>query len=273
MQVPCRSLITLLLLAMPISAAAQLRQDTTATTQQPSTVTSSGSTVDANRWLASGFVGSNFGNNANPASMDVGATFTYLRNNRYGAEVNVGITPDFQLQNNFFSYGNKPMVNSYMANAIWTRPLGGEKQIQPYISGGIGAISLRTQLANVTTTFDEMKTRFGGTIGGGAMVFLGPWGFKAGLEYYRATGSYSTAYAAPPSGSSTSPSASPGSPTPSPTPSPNPGPYIRGMNPARAATAPVVVNGLDAATAASLTDSALSGLHYWRGNAGVVLRW
>jgi hypothetical protein len=42
----------------------------------------------------------------------------------------------------------------------------------------------------------------------------------------------------------------------------------------RATTAlPVVINGLDSATAGMLTDSALSGLHYWRGNAGFIVRW
>lgn len=273
MHTRCPQLITLLLLLTPVSIAAQESPDAT-TTNQPSPVTSRNNTAgaDNSQWLASGFVGSNFANNANPASTDFGGTLAYLRDNRYGAEVNVGITPNFQLQNNFFGYGNTPQVNSYMVDAIWARPLGSQKQVvQPYLSGGIGAISLRTSLANSTTTFNEMKTRFGGNIGGGAMVMLGPWGFKAGLEYYRATGAYNTAYVAPTS--STTSSSSSGSPSPgSPSPSPAPGPYV---SPAMSATTalPVVINGLDSATAGMLTDSALSGLHYWRGNAGFIVRW
>jgi hypothetical protein len=281
MHTRCPQLITLLLLLTPFSAAAQESRDATAPTNQPSTVTgrNNSSAADIGGWLASGFVGSNFGNNANPASMDFGGTLTYLRHNRYGAEVNVGITPDFQLQNNFFGYGNRPQVNSYMINAIWARPLGSSNQVvQPYISGGIGAISLRTELANSTTTFNEMKTRFGANIGGGAIMMLGPLGFRAGLEYYRATGAYNTAYVAPTASSTSSssppaPNPSPNpSPSPSPNPSPTPGPYV---SPAMSSTPaqPVVINGLDAATAGTLTGSALSGLHYWRGNAGLVVRW
>src|ERR1700757_3963985 len=100
MHTRCPQLITLLLLLTPFSAAAQESRDATATTKQPSTVTgrNNSSAADLGPWLASGFVGSNFGNNANPVSMDFGGTLTYLRHNRYGAEVNVGITPDFQLQ-------------------------------------------------------------------------------------------------------------------------------------------------------------------------------
>jgi len=38
-----------------------------------------------NVWLASGFVGSNFGNNADPASTNVGGSFRCLWKNKVGA--------------------------------------------------------------------------------------------------------------------------------------------------------------------------------------------
>ena len=241
--------------------AAALAQDAPA----PPQTTSSGSytNAEANRWLASGFVGSNFANNAQPASMNFGGSVAYLWKNTYGAEFDMGFTPSFQLQNNFFGTGVKPDVTSYMANAIWAKPIGEEGRFQPFISGGVGAISLRSGLGAATSTLSADDTRFGGNVGGGVMGFSGNWGFKADVRYLRATGTYTTGVDM----TATNPT--------QPTPSPAPGPYgispagssTSATPPAAASTPPV------AAETSSAAASALAGLHFWRANVGLAFQW
>ncbi len=242
------------------SCAGALAQD--APTPSPMRTADTSANGDENHWLASGFVGSNFANNAQPASMNFGASLAYLWKDMYGAEFDTGFTPSFQLQNNFFGTGLKPDVNSYMANAIWAKRIGNEGRFQPFVSGGVGAISLRSGLAASTTTIGPDDTRFGGDVGGGLMAFAGNWGFKADVRYLRATGTYNTgAYTAP---------ANPAQPSPTPT-----GPY--GIAPAGAGTTSVTPPASGAtppnAAATSLAGAALSGLHFWRANVGLALRW
>src|SRR5260370_7540586 len=61
-------------------------------------------------WIGSGFVGSNFGNNAQPSSMAFGGALAYLFGDRWGAEFDAGITPDFHLQNTPFGPPLTPPV-------------------------------------------------------------------------------------------------------------------------------------------------------------------
>jgi hypothetical protein len=265
-------------LMLPIGAAAQtstVRDEATAPVlkqntagQTTATTTTSVNTHDAdNEWLASGFAGSNFANNAEPASTAFGGSIGYLWNSRWGAEFDAGFTPNFDLQSNFFGLGITPTVNSYMVNAVAVRPFGADRKWQPFIAGGVGAISLRSGLSSdSTSTFGNPDaTRFGGDIGGGLMGFLGNWGFKADLQYFRAAGSYQTSagqfatIAGTTTGTTASGSTTPGTGT-SPTPAPV-GPYV-GMD-----------IGGTTSSSSSLADTVLSGLHFWRANIGVALRW
>lgn len=222
-----------------------------------------GSAGNDTSWIASGFVGSNFANNAQPASMNFGGSLAYLWKNSYGAEFDTGFTPSFQLQSNFFGLGVKPDVQSYMANAIWSKALGADQRVQPFVSGGAGAIVLRSGLGSsaIGIGASPNDTRFGGDIGGGVMAFAGNWGFKADVRYLRASGSYNTSL----------PAATPTGTTPSPTPAP--GPYsVPGGTGSTAATASTPAATMPPAPT-SLAGAVLSGLHFWRANIGVALRW
>lgn len=269
-------------LAIPIRAAAQdeharppatqVTDDgsrATASRQYPSSPSSTAGEA-SNQWIASGFVGSNFANNAKPASTNVGGSLAYLWNKQWGAELDLGFTPKFQLQNNFFGLGVQPQVNSYMANAIWAKAFGSEGQWRPFISGGAGALSLRSGITNVpalTESFDPNDTRFGGNIGGGFMGFSGNWGFKADVRYYRASGTYNA-----PTPSS-NPSPTPGNPSPSPSPSPGPYGLTTGILTGTNATAPMPVTMGTTPDIQSPASAALTGLHFWRANVGVAFRW
>jgi len=198
----------------------------------------------AGHWLASGFVGSNFGSNAQPASTAFGASLGYLFRDRVGAEFDAGVTPDFHLQGNAsaaFGADGAPRINSYMANGVWAVPFEGSVDWRPFVSAGVGAMSLRSGLAATTANaFDPDDSRFGADVGGGIMAFSGSWGFKADVRYFRAAGSYNAGLTA----------SAPVSTIPT------------------TMTAPLPVSSGNAQA-----DTALSGLHFWRANVGLAIRW
>ncbi len=268
-----------LLVALPIAAAAQTTGALTTSTPPSS---------EAQPWYASGFLGSNFANNADPASLSYGGSVGYLWKNKFGAEADLGFSPSFQLQNNFFGLGVKPTVNTYMANAVGAIPVGSEGRFRPFISGGIGGISLRsgisgTDAANaIGATFgvdpaiyssSANETRFGGNIGGGLMGFAGHWGFKADIRYFRATGSYNTGSSSA-SNNNTNPN---GTPTPT---GPLPPGYFGPMGGRVTGTptgttldtAPTDMSNITPGSI-SVAGAALSGLHFWRANVGVAVRF
>ena len=265
--------IAIVSIAIPIAAEAQ------STPAQPSTVAATTTTTTPspeNQWIASGFAGSNFANNADPSSPAFGGSIGYLWQGKWGGEFDASFTPDFGLQSNFFGLGIKPMVNTYMANAVAAMPFGLDRRWQPFIAGGIGAISLRSGMSAsdvgsaIDSTFNPDATRFGGDIGGSVMGFLGNWGFKADLQYFRTTGQYQTSASQPvvtTGGTTVSGTTTPGTTTPGTT---TPG---TGGNPPT--TGPYVAR--DTTTSSSspsgLSDAVLSGLHFWRANIGVALRW
>jgi hypothetical protein len=283
--------IAALLFGLPIGAAAQADQGasttTTAVQTQTTTTTTSLITQDPeSHWMASGFVGSNFAMNADPASTEFGGSVGYLWKSRFGAEFDTGFTPNFELQNNFLGLGVTPMINSYMANAIGALPLGPDAQWLPFISIGAGAISLRSDVTEPISgdVFETNATRFGGNVGAGLMGFLGNWGFKADVRYLRASGQYSNASltgATPPSGPTpgTAPAPTPGA-GPAPTPAPGaPAPTPGGPTPFPYSTTSAIAGPMTSATveddprATAFANNVLSGLAFWRANFGVALRW
>jgi len=152
-------------------------------------------------WIASGFLGSDFGSQSNGSSMTVGGSAGYLWNNWVGGEFLAGFSPDFQLQpsapNAFLLSGNNPAVNTYMFNAIGAVPLGPDANWQPFVSFGFGTIQLRTGLNNIstsvgtgstttTTAFNSNESRAGGNFGFGLMGFAGNWGVRGDVRYFRA---------------------------------------------------------------------------------------
>ena len=160
-------LLTVVALSAGLPATLAAQTDQVSTTTATSNQAQSTPSALPDQWIASGFVGSNFANNANPSSTEFGGTIGYLRKSRFGAEFDAGVTPNFQLQNNFFGLGITPMINTYMANAIGAMSLGPDAKWQPFISGGVGAISLRSTLAS--NQLDYNATRFGGDIGAGVL--------------------------------------------------------------------------------------------------------
>lgn len=141
-------------------------------------------------WLASAFVGSNFGQDADEANVDFGGTIGYLWRGVLGAEFQANLSPDFKLEGtrSALLFGDEPWINTYMANAIGAVPLGADGQWRPYVSGGIGAMTLRSDTivtGGERNEFEPDDTRLGGNLGGGVMGFLANVGVRGDVRYFR----------------------------------------------------------------------------------------
>jgi len=192
-------------------------------------------------WLATGFVGSSFSAGGDLAiqtnTSDGGVTFggQIARTWGYvGAEFIADFAPTFKTTSLLLS--DDPTVNSYMLNVIAKAPLGAEGRFQPYVSGGLGAISMRTStftLAGTTVvpgntvtlnTVNDTQSKFGSDIGGGFFAFANRWGIRGDIRYYR-TSTFDQAK---------------------------------------------LTNGT---VASDFTQALLSGLTFWRANLGIAYRW
>jgi hypothetical protein len=154
-------------------------------------------------WLASGFVGSNFGSSNTDffsadrsRSFDWGGQIGYLWRGVVGGEFLANFTPSFGVDTTGVILDN-PHVNSYMANAVGALPLGAQGQFQPYISGGFGAIQMRFAngivgsglingvVADLSTSSIN-QTAGGYNVGGGIMAFAGKVGVRGDARYFHA---------------------------------------------------------------------------------------
>lgn len=246
--------VAVLSVGVPVALSAQTTTGTTTSTQTTTTSTSSGgfgSYGGSSRWIASGFIGSNFNNNsdslfgattsanttASANSVDFGGQVGYLWHNIVGAEFLAGFTPNFQMNNAFVPSGATPWVNTYMINAIGAAPLGADGRFQPFISGGVGMVTMRglngssdvTNASGVSDTastignnlFNPDESRAGGNIGGGIMAYAGSIGVRGDVRYFRA----------------------------------------------------FTTNNDLTATVSSGSSDILPGLNFWRANIGVAFRW
>src|SRR5215475_6984214 len=205
-------------------------------------------------WMVTGFLGSSFATSfssiqtataaANiPVGVDTadggltaGFQVGYLR--RYvGGEFIGDFAPNFRMSSLLLA--KNPTVNSWMFNAIGAVPIGSNDQFQPYASGGIGGITMRSQtfadsaipiitvdgtLATQQNTINTTRTAFAWDLGGGFFAYANQWGIRADARWYKAQ-TFST-------------------------------------------------NNLNNGTVQSdFTQALLSGLSYWRANLGVSFRW
>ena len=114
----------------------------------------------------------------------------------FGAEALADFAPTYKANTTFLS--EHPEVNTYMANAngIWSTRI--QHWVQPYGSGGIGAVQMHTSVTAVAARTDNVSnanvkvwsSRFGWNLGGGIFAFSGrSVGLRADVRYYSATNS------------------------------------------------------------------------------------
>ncbi len=202
-KLPMAMLAGLLLAAAP--AFAQTTQTTQTTTTDPVTgqpaVSQTTPAPDTdqdldnlpNEFIVGGFVGGSFARSSLQTSVDFGGNFDYLHNGAFGVEFLAGFAPRFKLDR---LAGTDSDVNNYMANVIAAVPVGTFHAVRPFISAGVGALTLSqgTNTSNnavVNTTaalFNPSETHFGGNIGGGIMAFTGAYGIRADVRYFSSLG-------------------------------------------------------------------------------------
>jgi opacity protein-like surface antigen len=200
-------------LTVGISAPA-LAQTTTTPVNTTPAPTNQSSTVG--HWTATGFVGGSFstgtsatlvgpaGNAAtvdfnNNGGVNYGGAISYQYHNWVGGEFLTSFSPSFDVNTVAINNDRNPHLDTYMFNAIGLIPVG--EHIQPYISGGIGTVTLSADVLTVNgilvtragTVANVESTRathhsFGQDIGGGVMAFANNWiGFRGDVRYYHAS--------------------------------------------------------------------------------------
>jgi opacity protein-like surface antigen len=180
------------------------------TTAQPAqaapTATYGSDQVD--NWFASAYLGSTFGgggstffendviDRGSTAALNLGGEIGYAWNGKVGAEFMANHSPNFEVEDVLFQ--RRPSINTYMVNALVAVPAGDIGNVRPFVSGGIGAVQMRSTIFTIdpTTTLVDINSldtetlthsQFGWNLGGGLMAFQGAWGLRADVRYFRAT--------------------------------------------------------------------------------------
>ena len=172
----------------------------------------SGSSDTERNWMVSGFIGTNFGSARNTTNLDLlgledfessatsanfGGQVAYLGRGVIGGEFLADFSPRIGTFNNVL-FDRSPMVNSYMFNAIAVAPFGYAHSFDPYVSGGVGWVTLRADIFTIDPTLAPdisaigtervSGSRFGWDLGGGVMAWSEKnWGFRGDVRYYRTT--------------------------------------------------------------------------------------
>jgi hypothetical protein len=168
-------------------------------------------------WIVTGYLGSSFSSgNTNQLPLanavlatnqvDGGLAGGFQLARFWGSYVGAEILADFgvnQTTSRFLS--TDPNLNNYMLNAIVKAPFGGVGRFEPYISGGLGWMNMRTSTFNVlgvttitgplgntalVTTSDTVNTnqsKFGTDIGFGFFAFADRWGIRGDVRHYRSS--------------------------------------------------------------------------------------
>jgi hypothetical protein len=183
--------------ALPVGAAAQApatqtetQTTTTVQTTQTTTTTDDDDPGIDSHWLASGFVGSNFGRDSDEASVDFGGTIGYLWRGVLGGEFQMNFSPDFHLEGarRALLVDDEPWINSYMANAIVAAPIGADGGWQPFVSGGLGMLTLKSGALlsdGDPGTLEPDDSRLAGNIGAGIMGIVGNAGVRGEVRFFR----------------------------------------------------------------------------------------
>ena len=116
-------------------------------------------------WMASGFIGTNFGSGRstnvdlssiedldtnNSTSVNFGGQIGYLARGVIGGEFLMDFSPGLGSFDNLL-FERSPDVNSYMFNLIAVAPFGHAQSYDPYVSGGIGAVTLNSTIFTLPT--------------------------------------------------------------------------------------------------------------------------
>jgi hypothetical protein len=142
-----------------------------------------GATGLENQTVVSGFVGSSFGDDIDEATADFGGSLAWLWRQSIGGEFIAGFAPNAT----FASGVDEAQIHNYMANVIAAAPFGAQGNWQPFVSGGVGAITFRVDDDEFDLDAPD-ESEFGMNVGFGLMSFADRWGVRGDLRYFREIG-------------------------------------------------------------------------------------
>jgi hypothetical protein len=138
-------------------------------------------------WFASGYLGTNFGTEAADGPWNIGGTIGFLGAGIFGGEFAADFSPKFIEDSPFIG---DTQINTWMGNAIVAVPIGGDTGMwQPFVSGGLGAMALRSDALQIGDEREDFvdeadETQLATNIGVGVMAFAGAWGFRSDLRFF-----------------------------------------------------------------------------------------
>lgn len=136
-------------------------------------------------WFASGLVGSAFSRSADDANVNLGLAVGYLFRQAAGIEFSADFAPNFVVSE--VPLG-ETQVNSYMIDAIGALPIGDRTTIQPFVTAGLGALTLRSSDSQFGAAPGIDDNQFAWNVGAGVMGFRDRIGFRADVRYVRGSG-------------------------------------------------------------------------------------
>ena len=166
---------------VPAAAVAQDRDERTNRSDQDVQMTTYQAEGFEHQWVLTGYAGPNFGDEIDNANATVGGALSYLHDGRFGAEVMANFTPKFDY---VAADVGEPTVNNYMVNGIAALPVGDTGSVQPFVSGGLGVLTVRRDVEFDDPAIEPDDAQLGGNLGVGVMAFQDAWGLRTSLRYF-----------------------------------------------------------------------------------------
>ncbi len=135
-------------------------------------------------WLITPFVGTDWSSDVtNQHKVPLGVGVGYMGAGILGFETQITYIRNFYGSDTILGSNN---VFSWMGDVIVGVPIGGETQVRPYATGGVGLLRSRIG-GSANDLFDISGNDFGMNVGGGVMGFFTPnVGLRGDVRYYRA---------------------------------------------------------------------------------------
>ena len=136
-------------------------------------------------WLFTPYLGVTFGGDAEGQHITYGGSIGWMGAGVIGFEVDGAFAPDvFDSDDGVDLAISESNATTLMANLILGVPIGGERGVRPYVTGGAGL--MRTSVSDVDDFFDVDDNSFGVNVGAGVMGFVRDnFGIRGDLRYFR----------------------------------------------------------------------------------------
>lgn len=136
-------------------------------------------------WLLTPYFGVSFGGATQGENLTYGGSIAFMGAGIFGVEFDAAIAPDLlDVDDGIDLDIADSNATTLMGNLILGAPIGGDRGVRPYVSGGVGLI--RTSVSTADDFFDIDENSFGVNAGGGVMIFVRDnFGLRGDLRYFR----------------------------------------------------------------------------------------